>query len=70
MSYEEDKNVSEVRTADAKKQEKALAKLDEQNHDIRKMNTLEVLWHLVVRHRKVWYLTIFGLVCFIGGWFL
>lgn len=72
MGYEEDKRVSKVRTVDAKeakKQEKALKKLDLQNNDVRSMSVLAIVWHLIVRGRKLWFYCGLVLAGYVLGFF-
>jgi len=51
--YEETKVSYEV--GDAKAKKKALDKLNASYTDITKMHTLYILWHLVVRGKKLWF---------------
>lgn len=71
--FQEEKNVSVQRpltAKEAKKQARALLKLDGDNHNIRRMSVMAVLWHLIVRGRKLWLWCGLVLTGYVIGFFV
>lgn len=63
--FQEEKNVSVQRpltAKEAKAQAKALMKLDNDTNDVRRMSVWAIIWHLIMRGKKLWFYC--GLVAF------
>lgn len=72
MSYEEIPIVSEDNNGqwNDKAHKKAMKKLEASKTDITKMSLIAIVWHIVVRYKRIifWTLGVLGWVLFIKTW--